>query len=76
MNLSLILNNLNDMEIINTTGSIATMLANLTAKPTFAEDLSLSVSIIASLNEYGYLEDFYLLLYVHVIYLQCYRNSS
>ena len=56
MNLSSVLSGLNDTEIINTTGNIATMLANLTAQPKFAEDLSLSVNIITSLNEYDHLE--------------------
>ena len=55
MNLTSSLDELNDTEIISTTGNIATMLANLTAQMTFAEDLSLSVDIITSLNEYDYI---------------------
>ena len=54
MDLTSSLKELNDTEIISTTSNIATMLVNLTAQPTFAEDLSLSVDIITSLNEYGY----------------------
>ena len=55
MNLTSSLNELNDTEIISTTGNIATMLANLTSQTTFAEDVSLSVDIVTSLNEYGYI---------------------
>ena len=45
---------LDDTEIISLTGNIATMLANLTAKSTYAGDLSLSVDTIASLNKYDH----------------------
>ena len=55
MNLTSSLDELNDTEIISATGNIATMLANLTAHMTFAEDLSLSVDIVTSLNEYDYI---------------------
>ena len=55
MNLTSLLNELDDTEIINTTGNIAAMLANLTAKSTYAGDLSLSVDTITSLNEYDHI---------------------
>ena len=40
------------------------MLANLTAQPTFAEDLDLTVGIITSLNKYDQLEIFVVTYYV------------
>ena len=64
MNLTSSFNELNDTEIISTTGNIATMLANLTSQMTFAEDLSLSVDIVTSLNEYGYIN----IIYKYLLY--------
>ena len=55
MNLTLSLDELDDTEIISLTGNIATMLANLTAKSTYAGDLSLSVDTITSLNKYDHI---------------------
>ena len=57
MKLSLSLNELNATETINQTSSITTALVNITTptqEPIYAEDISLAVEIVSTLNKYGH----------------------
>ena len=57
MELSLSLNELNTTETINQTSSITTALVNITTPtqgPIYAEDISLAVEIVSTLNKYGH----------------------
>ena len=64
MDLTLLVNESTEIEIINKTSSIASMLANLTT-PTqeaiYAKEIDLAVTIISTLNKYVHIVSFYLL---------------
>ena len=60
MKLSLSLNELNATETINQTSSITAALVNITTptqEPIYAEDISLAVEIVSTLNKYGLVDD-------------------